>query len=116
MPATLPDHVLIAPRHREAIGTAVGQAAEERRCVLWLDDLERFLGAEGLTRIDIARVMGGEGHHRVILATMRAAEQARFVDSPTSPTSRGARPTTRPAKRWSKPKPCTWSACSVWPR
>jgi tetratricopeptide (TPR) repeat protein len=47
--------------------------------VLWLDDLERYLGVGGLTPIQLARLLTGEGHHRVIVATIRTAEQARIA-------------------------------------
>jgi tetratricopeptide (TPR) repeat protein len=89
MLATLPDHVLIAPQDRAAVPAALAQAADERRCVLWLSDLERYLGADGLTRTGIARVLGGAGHHRVILASLRAAEQARLTSGPATQDEAG---------------------------
>jgi len=72
--SVLGDHVLIVPRNREALTVALDKAADTRRCVLWLDDLEAYLGAGGLTRADIARVVGGRRSHRVIIATLRSAE------------------------------------------
>jgi hypothetical protein len=80
--STLPGHVLICPANREALGVAVDRAAAERRCVLWLDDLERFLGAGGLTPEQLGRLLAGAGHHRVVVATIRAAEQARITAGP----------------------------------
>jgi tetratricopeptide (TPR) repeat protein len=77
--ATLPDHSLIAPDGVDAIPDAVSQAADERRCVLWLDDLERFLGPGGITAADLARLLSGSGEHRVIVGTIRAVEQARLT-------------------------------------
>jgi tetratricopeptide (TPR) repeat protein len=77
--ATLPDHSLIAPDGVDAIPDAVSQVASERRCVLWLDDLERFLGPGGITAADLARLLGASGNHRVIVATIRAVEQARLT-------------------------------------
>jgi len=79
---TLPGHVLICPVNREALGVAVERAAAERRCVLWLDDLERYLGADGLTPEHLGRLLSGSGHHRVVVATIRAAEQARITAVP----------------------------------
>ena len=70
---TLADHVLIRPAARDAVAAAVGRAARERRCVLWLDDLESYLGAGGLTAAQAGRLLAGPGHHRVIVATIRAA-------------------------------------------
>jgi tetratricopeptide (TPR) repeat protein len=79
MQASLPDHVLIAPKNRDVIAAVIAKAAEARRCVVWLDDLEAYLGTGGLSRADVYRVLGGAGHHRVILATLRAAEEDRFT-------------------------------------
>ena len=44
---TLPNHVLIVPHDRDALATAIIEAAHTRDCVLWLDDLENYLGAGG---------------------------------------------------------------------
>ncbi|MBV9143441.1 MAG: tetratricopeptide repeat protein, partial [Pseudonocardiales bacterium] len=83
MTATLADHVVIAPANRDALGAAVGRAAQTTKCVLWLNDLEQFLGpGGGLTPTQISRVLSGEGHHRVILATLRAVEERRFAEDP----------------------------------
>jgi len=49
MAATLPDHELIVPASRDKVPVAVAHAAQARRCVLWLDDLEAYLGTGGLT-------------------------------------------------------------------
>jgi tetratricopeptide (TPR) repeat protein len=75
MQATLPDHALIAPVGVDAIPAAISQAADARRCVLWLDDLGRFLGPGGISAAHVGRLLSGSGHHRVIVATIRAAEQ-----------------------------------------
>lgn len=80
MRAMVPDHLLLAPASRDTLPVALTRMAHERRCLLWLDSIERFLGPGGLTRAGVARVMGGHGHHRIILATLRAAEMARYVD------------------------------------
>ena len=77
--ATLTGHVLIRPSGREAVAAAVDRAARERRCVLWLDDLESYLGAGGLPAAQLGRLLRGKGHHRVIVATIRPAEQARIT-------------------------------------
>jgi hypothetical protein len=83
MAATLPGHVLIAPADRASLAAAVGRAAESPRCVLWLNDLENFLGSGGgLTRTQVTRLLSGDGHHRVILATLRAAEERRITEEP----------------------------------
>jgi tetratricopeptide (TPR) repeat protein len=77
--ATLPDHTLIAPVNVDAVTAAMSHATDQRCCVLWLDDLERFLGPGGITAADIDRLLGDSGSHRVIMATLRAAEQARLA-------------------------------------
>ncbi|MER5355325.1 tetratricopeptide repeat protein [Kitasatospora sp. NPDC002551] len=76
MRATLGDHLLLVPKDREALPALVALAARERRCVLWLNDLEGYLGAGGLRREDLGRLLGEDGHHRVVLATLRTAEEA----------------------------------------
>ncbi|MFE6870391.1 tetratricopeptide repeat protein [Kitasatospora sp. NPDC057692] len=76
MRATLGDHLLLAPKDREALPAIVALAARERRCVLWLNDLEGYLGPGGLRREDLGRLFGAGGHHRVVLATLRTAEEA----------------------------------------
>ena len=74
--ATLRDHVLIIPQNRDALTVAINRVAATRRCVLWLDDLENYLGAGGLTRSGIAPLLLGKRSHRVVMATLRAAEEA----------------------------------------
>jgi tetratricopeptide (TPR) repeat protein len=77
--AVLPDHVLIAPGRAENIPAAVLAARAERHCVLWLDSLQRYLGAGAITSPAIAELLAGDGHHRVVLATLRAAEESRLI-------------------------------------
>jgi tetratricopeptide (TPR) repeat protein len=77
--ATLPDHTLIAPVEVADIRAAINQAADSRCSVLWLDDLQRFLGPGGITAADVGWLLDGSGHHRVIAATIRAAEQVRLT-------------------------------------
>ncbi|MEU8088789.1 tetratricopeptide repeat protein [Micromonospora sp. NPDC049101] len=74
----LPNHVLVAPSTRDAIPHAVVAAAGKRRSVLWLDDIEQFLGPGGLTRAGVATVLGAGRGHRVIIATLRAVEAERL--------------------------------------
>ena len=80
MRATVPDHLLLMPANREALPTALSRMLRESRCILWLDDVERFLGSGGLTRTGITQILAPRGHGRIILGTMRAAELARYVD------------------------------------
>ncbi len=72
MSAVLPDHLLIVPRHVADIPDAVTQVVRAdkagTRCVLWLNDMEQFLGLGGLSLQDI-RVLRRSG--AVVLGTMR---------------------------------------------
>jgi hypothetical protein len=76
--ASLPDHYLIAPAGREALETAVPVVSEHKRCVVWLDDLERFLGPGGLTPTSVHRMLGDDDRRVLLLATMRSAEFDRY--------------------------------------
>jgi tetratricopeptide (TPR) repeat protein len=87
--SALQDHVLIVPQNRDAVAVAIDKAAETRRCVLWLDDLENYLGVGGLTRAGIARMLAGTRSHRVIVATLRAAEEARLTSEIPEEEGRG---------------------------
>jgi tetratricopeptide (TPR) repeat protein len=81
--ATVPGHRLIAPDGRRYLAAALDRFEHERRCVLWLDDVERFTGPDGLTRAAIGRVLDGRGHHRLIVATIRDGELERHVPDET---------------------------------
>ncbi|HSZ29284.1 MAG TPA: tetratricopeptide repeat protein [Pseudonocardiaceae bacterium] len=86
MMATLADHFLIVPTNRDALSAAVRKTAQAKKCVLWLNDLEQFLGQGGLTHTQVTRLLSKRrvsfrnGHHRVILATLRAVEERRFTE------------------------------------
>lgn len=77
--SALRDHVLVVPQDRDAVATAIEKAESTRCSVLWLDDLENYLGTGGLTRSGIARLLAGKRSHRVIIATLRAAEESRLT-------------------------------------
>lgn len=79
MRTALPRHVLIAPTGPAELPAAVDAALELRRCVLWLGDLEVFLGPAGLTRTMVGRLLADDGHHRVLLGTIRSAEITRHT-------------------------------------
>ena len=76
--ATLPEHRLVAPE-RTAVTAAVDEVVTTKDAVLWLDDLENYLGSDtGLTTTAITRVLGGTGHRRLIMATVRLQELNRL--------------------------------------
>jgi hypothetical protein len=57
--ATLPGHLLVCPSGRDAAAVAVARAVQARQSVLWLDDLERYLGTGGLTAAQVGRLTAG---------------------------------------------------------
>ncbi|WP_261575589.1 tetratricopeptide repeat protein, partial [Frankia gtarii] len=92
MRACLPDHAFVFPeRRRTSIRGALAAAREERRFVLWLDDLERYLGPGGLSVHQLAEFLDQPGGRAdgVVLATMRAQEHAHFRGRPDAPGERG---------------------------
>jgi hypothetical protein len=81
----LPGYRLILPDpdDRTSLRAAVAAAEQERRCVIWLDDLERYLGADGLTAHVVRKVLSSrEAGSCVIVGTIRAQERARFGGMP----------------------------------
>lgn len=71
----LPDHLLVAPASREAVRTVVETVVDRRRRVVWLDDIERFLGANGLTVPLLQRMLAAG---TTVVATVRVSELDRF--------------------------------------
>ncbi len=79
MQATLRDHTLISPCERSSLDAAIEHMSTLSKAVLWLNDLEGYLGTGGLTKEKVVRLVGGEDHRRVILATIRSAEESRLT-------------------------------------
>jgi len=73
MRACLPRHMCIKPETPDALPAAIIAASQQRPSVLWLDDLERYLGMGGLTQTDLAELI--ERSRIVVLATMRSHER-----------------------------------------
>lgn len=71
----LGDHHLVAPASRESVRTVVETVTDQRRCVVWLDDIERFFGAHGLTVPLLQQMLATDA---VVLGTIRVAELERF--------------------------------------
>ncbi|MEU3555148.1 tetratricopeptide repeat protein [Streptomyces fragilis] len=63
---------------RQAITRAVAVARRRRRSVLWLDDLQDYLGAEGLTPSALDSLLDTRRGRVVVVATMRSEEHRRF--------------------------------------
>ncbi|MEV5850119.1 tetratricopeptide repeat protein [Streptomyces sp. NPDC051985] len=79
--AVLPDAVFVVPDPTEpaSVRTAVAALRGARRSVVWLDDIERYLGTGGLTPRVLRELTGHDG--TVVVATIRAQERARFADA-----------------------------------
>jgi hypothetical protein len=69
----LPRHVCVIPEHAGTLTDAFAAVRLRRPAVLWLDDLERYLGPGGLTRANIVELL--DTAQIVVLATMRAHER-----------------------------------------
>jgi eukaryotic-like serine/threonine-protein kinase len=91
MRAILPGHVLIAPTRSGELTAALTAARAHRDCVLWLDSLQRYLGADAITSRQIAELLAGPGHHRVVLATLRATQETRLMLMAGSPGGQSTR-------------------------
>jgi tetratricopeptide (TPR) repeat protein len=79
MCAEIPDHLLAVPQGRESLAVIVASLSEARQSVLWLDDLERFLGPGGLTPAMLASLTLAARGDVILLATMRTQEYERFA-------------------------------------
>lgn len=77
--STRPEHLVLVPGSRDALPAAVTQAAKHAEWVLWLDDLERFLGIGGLSGTAVAGLIAVPGDHAIV-GTLRAAEHARLTE------------------------------------
>jgi len=78
----LPDDLLVAPDadDRQSWSAAVAELEGRRRCVVWSDDVERFLGTEGFTKRAVQRILDA-GRGIVIVATIRSQERARLLEA-----------------------------------
>jgi hypothetical protein len=95
MRATLADHVLALPVDAAALVRITPTVARQDRCVVWLDDVERFLvGDEGLTSQLLTRLLGDGASHIVVLATMRRRAPGRCL------RARGSGSNTAPRDVW----------------
>ncbi|MFJ6507322.1 MULTISPECIES: tetratricopeptide repeat protein [unclassified Streptomyces] len=74
-----PDYHFAAPSTREAVEVLLDDWEAVDRCVVWLDDLERFLGPGGLTISTLNRLLI-RGRRVLVLATMRSHEYDRYRD------------------------------------
>ncbi|WP_141746802.1 tetratricopeptide repeat protein [Streptomyces agglomeratus] len=73
-----PRHAFVRPMARTALAPAIEVARRRRRAVLWLDDLENYLGSDGVTTSMLAGLLQGKPGRVVVLATMRSEEYRRY--------------------------------------
>jgi hypothetical protein len=78
MRVCLPEHVFVRPRSRDELAGALREAARHRRSVLWLDDLELYLGPGGLSAEMLSSLLAVPKRDAVVVATMRSHERARY--------------------------------------
>ncbi|MER5635374.1 tetratricopeptide repeat protein [Kitasatospora sp. NPDC002227] len=116
--ALYPDHRFVRPLGRTDLSAALRLVGRGRRpAVLWLDDLEGYLGAGGLTEPELRALLAERVGRAVVVATMRAEEHRRYdareesrltgSDRDLWRTERGvvqAARVVRVARRWSGPE------------
>ncbi|WP_435191404.1 hypothetical protein [Streptomyces sp. bgisy126] len=73
-----PRHAFVRPMAEPALAHAVEVASRRRRAVLWLDDLENYPGADGMTASAPAELVQGRPGRMVVLAAMRSQEVRRY--------------------------------------
>jgi hypothetical protein len=71
-----PKSVCIKPEVAAALPSAIEAASRRRASVLWLDDLERYLGVGGLTHAHLTTLLERRKQPTLVLATIRAHERA----------------------------------------
>lgn len=75
MKMCLPRHMCVVPNG--TVNAGITAAMENRPSVLWLDDLDRYLGAGGLSVVDVRALVAKEV---VVLATIRTHERERLSE------------------------------------
>jgi tetratricopeptide (TPR) repeat protein len=78
MRRNFPERALLVPASKASLPAllALGLVAED--AVIWLDDLENYLGSDGLTEHVLHRLTGDPSRAATVLATMRAGGLDRF--------------------------------------
>ncbi|MDH6612435.1 hypothetical protein M2164_008070 [Streptomyces sp. SAI-208] len=76
--AVLQDFFLVRPLTRASIPAALQAVQAHKRCVVWLDDLENYLGPDGLTEAAVRRMISEPERATILVATMRTEEHRRY--------------------------------------
>ncbi|MFK4222602.1 tetratricopeptide repeat protein [Streptomyces sp. NPDC019890] len=80
--AEVPDWYFLRPDTGQKINALVAAGADLSRCVLWLDDIEKFFVADAMTGATVKQILMGR-HGNVLLAgTVRSEELDRLVAGP----------------------------------
>ncbi|MGW5049775.1 tetratricopeptide repeat protein [Actinokineospora sp. NPDC004072] len=79
-----PTHHLLVPRDGAALRELVEAAAIPPGSVVWLDDLENYLGPNGLDLALLQRLCPDASPEVAVVATMRDEELARFTHAATA--------------------------------
>jgi hypothetical protein len=72
----LPDWWLLVPNKPESLRALLDAEIQFRDTLVWLNDLDRYLGSDGLDEGLLRRLRGDGTRRIVVLATMRAIEYA----------------------------------------
>jgi uncharacterized protein len=72
----LADWWLLVPSRRESLKALLEAGIQFRDTLVWLNDLDRYLGPDGLDEGLLRRLLGDGSRRIVVLATMRATEYA----------------------------------------
>jgi hypothetical protein len=74
---SLPDHRVLVPDGRTELRMSIiGLVSSSEKCIVWLDDIERYLGADGLTSGILAQLRAAR---IVLVATLRAEQYRRLI-------------------------------------
>ena len=73
-----PKYHLVVPDSRESMVRLVDIVVRLQRVVVWLDELDAYLGAGGLSAGQVRRMLDADGARVVVLATMSAQQHSRF--------------------------------------
>ena len=78
MRSQLPNHVFVMAGSRAGLERVDQVVEENEHCVIWLNDLDRFLGPYGLTPAQVARWRTKGDRSVVLLATMRSGKYEEY--------------------------------------